>query len=57
MRQGFFKKSKMFVALFSDLLDLIRILGLQNRIFAQLWMQAGPSGGLGPLAAKPVKEG
>ena len=57
MRQGFFKKSKMFVALFSDLLDLKRILGLQNRIFAQLWMQAGPSGGLGPLAAKPVTEG
>ena len=57
MRQGFFKKSKMFVALFSDLLDLKRILGLQIRIFAQLWMQAGPSGGLGPLAAKPVTEG
>ena len=36
---------------------IIRISGLQNRIFAQLWMQAGPSGGLGPRAAKPVTEG
>ena len=39
------------------LLDLIKISGLQNKIFAQLWMQAGPIGGLGPLAAKPVTEG
>ena len=39
------------------LLDLIRISGLQNKIFAQLWMQAGPSGGLGAVAAKPVAEG
>ena len=39
------------------LLDLIRISGLQNKIFAQLWMQAGPSGGLGAFAAKPVAEG
>ena len=39
------------------LLDLIRISGLQNKIFAQLWMQAGPSGDLGAVAAKPVAEG
>ena len=39
------------------LLDLIKISGLQNKIFAQLWMQAGPSGDLGAVAVKPVAEG